>query len=34
LEPQNRDWADLTEGVKGFPTVSAQPPAAGTSLPE
>jgi protein TonB len=28
LEPQNRDWADLMEGVKGFPTVSVQPAAA------
>jgi TonB family protein len=28
LEPQNRDWADLMEGVKGLPSASAQPPAA------
>jgi TonB family protein len=28
LEPLNRDWADLMEGVKGFPTVSVQPPVA------
>jgi TonB family protein len=28
LEPQNRDWADLMEGVKGLPSVPGQPPAA------
>jgi TonB family protein len=28
LEPQNRDWADLMEGVKGLPSTQMQPPAA------
>jgi TonB family protein len=28
LEPQNRDWADLMEGVNGLPSAAAHPPAA------
>jgi hypothetical protein len=28
LEPQNREWADLMEGVKGLPNISPQPAAA------
>ena len=30
LEPQNREWTDLMEGVKGLPSASPRPPAAAT----